>query len=115
MNNQQQAKVDVYTSRFSPSCMKAKALLDGKSVTYNEFFVDRDEQSRTVMVKRSGGRTNVPQIFINGRPVGGFEELHALELGGQLDLLLSQAPKRPSSQLGSTAGPRGLPRPRAKE
>ena len=115
MKQPQQAKVDVYTSRFSPPCMKVKALLDGKSVTYNEFFVDRDEQSRTVMVKRSGGRTDVPQIFINGRALGGFEELHALELGGQLDLLLSQAPPRPSSQLGSSAGPGGLPRPRAKD
>jgi len=115
MKQPQQAKVDVYTSRFSPPCMKVKALLDGKSVTYSEFFVDRDEQSRTVMVKRSGGRTDVPQIFINGRALGGFEELHALELGGQLDLLLSQAPPRPGSQLGSTAGPGGLPRPRAKD
>jgi glutaredoxin 3 len=112
MKEPQQAKVDVYTSRFSPQCMKAKALLDHKGVTYNEFFVDRDEQIRAVMVKRSGGRTTVPQIFINGRPVGGFEELEALEAGGQFELLLSQAPPRPQGEWRSSTGPEGMPRPR---
>ena len=112
MKNPQRAKVDVYTSRFSPECMKAKALLDGKGVAYNEFFVDRDEQNRTVMVSRSGGRTNVPQIFINGRGVGGYDELHALDIGGQFDLLLSQAPKRTRDQPTSADGPREMPRPR---
>ena len=112
MKHPQQAKVDVYTSRFSPACMKTKALLDGKGVAYNEFFVDRDEQNRTVMVTRSGGRTSVPQIFINGRGVGGYDELHALEIGGQFDLLLSQAPPRPKAQPQSAAGPREMPRPR---
>ena len=115
MKDSQKAKVDVYTSRFSPECMKVKALLDHKEVTYNEFFVDRDEQSRTVMLKRSGGRSNVPQIFINGRPVGGFEELLSLEDGGQLDLLLSQSPPRPRDQRASAGGPSELPRPRIKE
>lgn len=108
----QKARVDVYTSRFSPPCMKAKALLDRKEVIYNEFFVDRDEQSRSVMLKRSGGRTNVPQIFINGRPIGGFDELRALDDGGQLDLLLSQSPTRPRDQKATPGGPRELPRPR---
>ncbi|MEI7667187.1 MAG: glutaredoxin domain-containing protein [Synechococcaceae cyanobacterium ELA263] len=112
MKDSQKAKVDVYTSRFSPECMKVKALLDRKEVTYNEFFVDRDEQSRTVMLKRTGGRTSVPQIFINGRPVGGFEELDALEDGGQLDLLLSQSPPRPRDQRAAPGGPHEMPRPR---
>ena len=112
MKHPQQAKVDVYTSRFSPECMKAKALLDGKGVAYNEFFVDRDEQNRTVMVARSGGRTSVPQIFINGRGVGGYDELHALEIGGQFDLLLSQTPPHPKAQPQSAPGPREMPRPR---
>ncbi len=115
MEDFQKAKVDVYTSRFSPPCMEAKALLDRKEVTYNEFFIDRDEQSRTVMLKRSGGRTSVPQIFINGRPVGGFDELLALEDGGQLDLLLSQSPPHPKAQRAASGGPRELPRPRIKE
>ncbi len=92
--------------------MKAKALLDHKGVTYNEFFVDRDEQIRAVMVKRSGGRSSVPQIFINGRPIGGFEELEALEAGGQFELLLSQAPPRPQGEWRSSTGPEGMPRPR---
>ena len=92
--------------------MKAKALLDHKGIAYNEFFVDRDEQIRSVMLKRSGGRTTVPQIFVNGRPVGGSEELEALEAGGQFDLLLAQAPPRPQGEWRSSSGPEGIPRPR---
>ena len=112
MKNPQQAKVDVYTSRFSPQCMKAKALLDRKGVGYNEYFIDRDERTRTVMVSRTCGRTTVPQIFINGRGIGGFDELDALETAGQFDVLLAQAPARPWDQRGSASGPQGMPRPR---
>lgn len=68
-------KIDIYTSRFDPECIRAKGLLDRSGVDYNEFDVDRDEFHREIMRKRSGGRTTVPQVFINGQAIGGYEGL----------------------------------------
>ncbi|MFM7754391.1 MAG: glutaredoxin domain-containing protein, partial [Cyanobium sp.] len=59
------ARVDIYTRRFSAECMRAKALLDGKGAFYNEFITDSDEESLEVMRRRTGGKQDVPQIFIN--------------------------------------------------
>jgi glutaredoxin 3 len=68
-------KIDIYTSRFDPECIRAKGLLDRVRLDYNEYDVELDEFHREIMRKRSGGRTSVPQVFINGRAVGGYEEL----------------------------------------
>jgi glutaredoxin 3 len=68
-------KIDIYTSRFDPECIRAKGLLDRRGLDYNEFDVDLDEFHREIMRKRSGGRTSLPQVFINGRGIGGREEL----------------------------------------
>jgi glutaredoxin 3 len=68
-------KIDIYTSRFDPQCIRAKGLLDRGGLDYNEYDVDLDEFHREIMRKRSGGRTSVPQVFINGRAVGGYDEL----------------------------------------
>jgi glutaredoxin 3 len=87
------AKVDIYTERFSPDCMRAKGILDRKSVKYSEYIIDHDDESREVMIKRCGGPRSVPQIFINGRDIGGSEELEALEAAGQLDLMLAEKPR----------------------
>lgn len=87
------AKVDMYTERFSADCMRAKALLDRKGVTYNEFIIDSDDESREVMMQRSGGKKSVPQIFINGRSIGGTEQLEGLDASGQLDLILGERPR----------------------
>lgn len=73
--------------------MRAKALLDRKGVTYNEFIIDSDDESRQVMLQRSGGNSNVPQIFINGRAIGGMDQLESLDAAGQLDLLLGERPR----------------------
>ena len=87
------ARVDLYTHRFSAACMQAKTLLDRKGVTYNEFIIDHDDESKEVMLKRSGGQSSVPQIFINGRGIGGTDQLEALDGAGQLDLLLGERPR----------------------
>jgi glutaredoxin 3 len=84
------AKVDFYRRRFGADCMRAKALLDRKGVTYNEFIIDSDDESRQVMLKRSGGNSKVPQIFINGRAIDGIELLEALDASGQLDVVLGE-------------------------
>lgn len=81
------AQVTIFTTNFCPYCVRAKRLLDHKGVAYKEIDVSLDEELRDRMVAESGRRT-VPQIFIAGRPIGGFEELQALEDRGELDALL---------------------------
>lgn len=80
----------IYTTRICPYCMQAKALLDKKSVSYEEIAVDADPAARAEMTERSGRRT-VPQIWIGKEHVGGFDDLWALEQRGHLDPLLEQA------------------------
>lgn len=83
------AKVEIYTWRFCPFCIRAKRLLDRKGVTYTDYEIDGDEAAREAMVARgSDGRRSVPQIFIDDRHVGGCDDLHALDRRGQLDPLL---------------------------
>lgn len=82
------ASVEIYTWRACPFCIRAKALLDRKGVTYREFAIDGDEAARSAMAERSGGRRSVPQVFIDGQHVGGCDDLHALERSGRLDPLL---------------------------
>lgn len=83
------AKVEIYTWRFCPFCIRAKALLDRKGVAYTEYAIDGDQQARAAMTDRADGRSSLPQIFINDAGIGGCDELHALERGGELDPLLA--------------------------
>ncbi|MGB5135902.1 MAG: glutaredoxin 3 [Prochlorococcaceae cyanobacterium] len=83
------AKVEIYTWRFCPFCIRAKALLDRKGVDYTEYAIDGDEAARAVMAERADGRRSLPQIFINDQGLGGCDELHALERAGRLDPLLA--------------------------
>lgn len=82
------AKVVVYTTGYCPYCVRAKSLLKHKGVAFEEIDVGNDDALREKMIEDSGRRT-VPQIFINGEPIGGFDELYALEQDGQLDKLLA--------------------------
>ena len=84
------AKVEIYTTPFCGYCARAKGLLEKKGVAYEEMDVMEDGPKRTEMRTRSR-RSTVPQIFINGRHIGGSDELDALERGGKLDALLAQA------------------------
>jgi glutaredoxin 3 len=84
------AKVEVYSTSYCPFCIRAKALLRSKRVEFDEIDVTDDPELRAKMVKRSGGRRTVPEIFINGRIIGGCDELYELEQSGELDLLLAQ-------------------------
>lgn len=86
------AKVEIYTTPSCPYCMAAKSLLRRKHVSYEETDVSRDGRLRTAMTQRAGGRRSVPQIFIDGRHVGGSDDLHELERQGKLDALLASAP-----------------------
>ncbi|MFM9111199.1 MAG: glutaredoxin 3 [Prochlorococcaceae cyanobacterium] len=81
-------RVEIYTWRACPFCIRAKALLDRKGVAYTEHAIDGDEPARERMAERAGGRRSVPQIFVNDELIGGCDDLHALERSGRLDGLL---------------------------
>ena len=86
------AAVTIYTTMFCPYCVRAKRLLGRKGVAFEEIAVDGDRARRAEMVARAAGRSTVPQIFIDGRHVGGADELADLERAGKLDALLATAP-----------------------
>jgi glutaredoxin 3 len=85
------AKIEIYSSAFCGYCARAKRLLDNKGAAYEEYDVLADSSLRPVMEKRAGGRTSVPQIFIDGQHVGGCDDLYALDAAGKLDPLLKAA------------------------
>jgi glutaredoxin 3 len=83
--------VVMYSTGWCPYCERARALLERKGVMFREVKVDEDPAERDTMLKRSGGRRTVPQIFIGDRHVGGFDDLYALDKAGELDTLLGRA------------------------
>ena len=87
--------VEIYTTRYCPYCVRAKALLGRKGVAFTEIDVSGSAELRGIMVERAHGRMTVPQIFIGSTHVGGSDELHALERAGELDALLA-AEKQPA-------------------
>ncbi|MBL4916870.1 glutaredoxin 3 [Szabonella alba] len=80
--------VEIYTSPFCGYCHAAKRLLTSKSVAFTEIDVMADPAQRAEMTRRSNGGRTVPQIFIDGQPIGGSDDLHALDRAGRLDALL---------------------------
>ena len=81
----------MYSTTWCPFCDRARALLQRKSVAYREIKLDDEPAERETMLARSGGRRTVPQIFIDDRHVGGFDDLYALDRSGELDQLLGRA------------------------
>ena len=82
------AEVELYTTMICPYCARARALLERKGVDYTEFDIIEEPQRRDEMSRRAGGRTSVPQIFVNGEHIGGSDELVALDRAGELDAIL---------------------------
>ncbi len=76
--------VVIYTTNYCPYCVKAKTLLDKRNIPYQEVDVTQDPFMREELVRRTGGRKTVPQIFINGLSIGGCDDLYALEAQGGL-------------------------------
>ncbi len=83
------AKVEMYTTQWCGYCARARALLQRKGVEFAEYDIDEEAGKREEARARSGGRTSVPQIFIDGRHIGGSDEMAALEAAGKLDPLLA--------------------------
>jgi glutaredoxin 3 len=83
------ARVEIYSKSTCGFCFRAKALLDAKHVDYEEYELTWGSPRREEMIQRSNGRTTVPQIFIDGKHVGGCDDLFALERDGKLDQYLA--------------------------
>ena len=83
------AKVEIYTSMLCGYCHAAKRLLKERGAQFVEYDVGCDGEKRAGMTERAGGKTTVPQIFIDGRHVGGCDELYALDRTGELAPLLA--------------------------
>jgi glutaredoxin 3 len=84
------AKVEIYTTSYCPFCIRAKALLKSKGIAFEEIDVGDNPALREKMTQLAGGRRTVPEIFINGQIIGGYDELQDLEYQGVLDSLLAQ-------------------------
>jgi len=85
------AQVEMYTIQYCPFCTSAKTLLDQKGVTYtNHDLSDVSDSQRRTQLTELCGRTTVPQIWINGKHIGGCTDLEALEYKGELDRLLAE-------------------------
>ncbi len=85
-------RVALYATAWCGYCAAARALLRQKGVEFREIDVDEDPKLREEMLARSGRRT-VPQVFIGEQHVGGYDDLKALNLSGELDRLLAGAGK----------------------
>lgn len=84
------ARVVVYSTDYCPYCDRAKALLKKKGVAYEEIRVEDRPDLRSWLVEATRQRT-VPQVFVNGKALGGFTDIAALDQRGQLDPLLQTA------------------------
>lgn len=83
------AKVEIYTKAFCGYCVRAKALLGRKGIAFEEYDITMGGPKRQEMLDRAPGSLTVPQIFIDGRHVGGSDDLAALDAAGRLDPLLA--------------------------
>jgi glutaredoxin 3 len=83
------AKIEIYTTPFCPYCQRAKSLLQRKGAPFEEIDVMMDSDKRAEMMQRADGRRTVPQIFVDGKGIGGCDDLHDLDAQGKLDALLS--------------------------
>ena len=82
------AKIEIYTKMFCPYCTRAKSLLSAKGADFEEYDISLGGPKRAEMLERSNGGYTVPQIFIDGRHVGGSDDLASLERAGKLDAML---------------------------
>jgi glutaredoxin 3 len=84
-------EIVMYSTNWCAYCQRARSLLDRKGVSIQEIKIDDSPEQRDIMLKRSGGRRTVPQIFIGERHVGGYDDLAALDRAGELDKLLGKS------------------------
>lgn len=104
-------RIELYSKQWCPYCNKAKALLASKGLGYHEIDITADETREREMVERSGRQT-VPQVFIDGQPVGGYDDLSQLNASGELDARLGLAAQSHPDEILDLvivgAGPAGM-------
>lgn len=83
------ARVEIYMKSTCGFCYRAVKLLEAKGADYQAYELTWGSPLREEMIKRAGGRTTVPQIFINGEHIGGCDDLHRLDREGKLEQLLA--------------------------
>jgi len=83
------ADVVLYTKPGCPYCMAAMGLLARKGVDFTEIVASNDPDKKAEMIEKSGGKATFPQIFIDGKHIGGSDDMHALDRRGELDALLA--------------------------
>lgn len=84
------SRVTVYSTASCPICVRAKTMLDKWEIAYDEVMIDSDEAALKEFAEVTNGARTVPQIIIDGNPVGGFSELTELHMDGELDELMQQ-------------------------
>ncbi len=82
------AKIEIYTKNTCPYCTMAKRLLESKGQEWEEINLNQQPERTDEMIERTGGKMSVPEIFIDDKLVGGYDDLAALESAGELDALL---------------------------
>ena len=80
--------ITIYTKDWCPYCAAAKQLLTEKGAPFTEIDIGAKPEMRAEMVQKAGGRTSVPQIFIDGRHIGGCDDIYALDARDELEVLL---------------------------
>lgn len=83
------AKIEIYTKGLCPYCARAKTLLNKKGAAFEEYDITMGGPLRAEMLERSAGKNTVPQVFIDGKHIGGSDDLAALDRAGKLDPLLA--------------------------
>ena len=78
-------KAKIYSTKICPYCVRAKMLLEKRNIKYIEYKVDEDSEKYMEMLELSGGRQSVPQIFLDEKHVGGYDDLVDLDMEGGLD------------------------------
>ena len=83
------AKIEIYSKTTCPYCTMAKRLLESKGQEFEEINLNQHPERTDEMIERTGGKMTVPEIFIDGKLIGGYDDLAALETAGNLDPLLA--------------------------
>ena len=91
MTDKKSPEIIMYGTEYCSYCAAARMLLTKKGLNFTDILVSSDDEKRREMERLSGGGKTVPQIFIDGQPIGGFDQLYALDKDGQLDRIIEQS------------------------